>query len=95
MSKENSAEDDWFHAISKAESAYKELIAEGCAPQIARSVFPNALASRIIVTGNLPKTGVISLLMANDKRIPPSNAAGNHPTACPVQSADSDSVRRH
>ncbi|HXR75182.1 MAG TPA: FAD-dependent thymidylate synthase [Bryobacteraceae bacterium] len=43
----------WGHAISTAESAYKNLIGAGCPPQIARSVFPNALASRIIVTGNL------------------------------------------
>ena len=32
---------------------YKALILDGCAPQIARSVFPNALASRIIISGNL------------------------------------------
>jgi len=35
------------------ELRYREMIAQGEAPQIARSVFPNALASRIIVTGNL------------------------------------------
>lgn len=29
------------------------MIQSGAAPQIARSVFPNALASRIIITGNL------------------------------------------
>ena len=43
----------WEDAIMQAERHYKELIKSGCAPQIARSVFPNALASRIIVTGNL------------------------------------------
>jgi len=43
----------WELAIENAEHAYKKLIEEGCAPQIARSVFPNALASRIVVTGNL------------------------------------------
>jgi thymidylate synthase (FAD) len=43
----------WGHAINTAESSYKQLLAAGCSPQIARSVFPNALASRIIVTGNL------------------------------------------
>jgi thymidylate synthase (FAD) len=43
----------WRHAISTAEMCYRGLIASGCAPQIARSVFPNALASRIIITGNL------------------------------------------
>lgn len=43
----------WSHAIDSAESMYRRLIASGCSPQIARSVFPNALASRIIITGNL------------------------------------------
>lgn len=43
----------WSAAISQAEESYKALIAEGVAPQIARSVFPNALASRIVTTGNL------------------------------------------
>ena len=43
----------WERNISEAEMSYKEAISQGLAPQIARSVFPNALASRIIVTGNL------------------------------------------
>ncbi len=43
----------WELAIGAAESAYKSLIAMGAPPQLARSVFPNALASRIVVTGNL------------------------------------------
>lgn len=43
----------WAHAILTAESSYKRLIQSGVSPQIARSVFPNALASRIIITGNL------------------------------------------
>jgi len=43
----------WREAIEHSERAYKDLIASGCAPQIARSVFPNALASRIITTTNL------------------------------------------
>lgn len=45
--------DEWRGAINAAESAYKSLIHNGMSPQIARSVFPNALASRIIITGNL------------------------------------------
>ena len=47
------AGDTWSDHISRCESAYCELIRLGYPPQIARSVFPNALASRIIVTGNL------------------------------------------
>ena len=43
----------WICGIEDSEKWYQKLINEGCAPQIARSVFPNALASRIIVTGNL------------------------------------------
>ena len=43
----------WNKSIEQAEDAYKGLLHSGESPQIARSVFPNALASRIIVTGNL------------------------------------------
>lgn len=43
----------WLFGIEAVEVAYKQLIANKWAPQLARSVFPNALASRIIVTGNL------------------------------------------
>lgn len=43
----------WERNIEEAEASYKEMISQGCAPQIARSVLPNALASRIIITGNL------------------------------------------
>lgn len=43
----------WIVAILDAESAYKGLIATGWAPQLARSVFPNALASKVVMTGNL------------------------------------------
>jgi len=42
----------WEKAISVAEAAYLQLL-QFVPPQIARSVFPNALASRIIITGNL------------------------------------------
>lgn len=43
----------WDRAIVAAEDSYAGLIKAGCSPQIARSVFPNALASRIAITGNL------------------------------------------
>jgi thymidylate synthase (FAD) len=43
----------WDYAITACEQAYRTLIIEGWRPQEARSVFPNALASRIIITGNL------------------------------------------
>jgi len=43
----------WEDAIHHCEKSYQEMIQAGAAPQIARSVFPNALASRIITTTNL------------------------------------------
>jgi len=46
-------EDDWYLTIERMEQGYKELIFYGVSPQIARSVFPNALASKIWVTYNL------------------------------------------
>lgn len=46
--------DYWRYAIEQAEESYKVMVTdEKCTPQIARSVFPNALASRVIITGNL------------------------------------------
>jgi thymidylate synthase (FAD) len=47
------AEGDWKAGIEVADKTYRDLLKQGCSPQIARSVFPNALASRIVVTGNL------------------------------------------
>lgn len=44
---------DWLDGIFCAELAYKRLLAKKWRPQEARSVFPNALASRIVTTGNL------------------------------------------
>lgn len=43
----------WVSGIERSEAYYRDMLKAGCAPQIARSVFPNALASRLIVTGNL------------------------------------------
>lgn len=51
--KSHASELRWESAIESCEYAYRELLACGEPPQIARSVFPNALASRIIITGNL------------------------------------------
>jgi thymidylate synthase (FAD) len=47
------AETNWRRDIQHAEQAYRDLLVSGAPPQTARSVFPNALASRIVVTGNL------------------------------------------
>ena len=43
----------WENGIEAAIGAYKNLLAVGSQPQIARSVFPNSLATRLIVTYNL------------------------------------------
>lgn len=43
----------WLHAIEVAEGVYRDMLAIGYAPQVARSVLPNALASRLVVTYNL------------------------------------------
>src|SRR3990167_7062849 len=43
----------WQDCIAHCEQSYKALVSYGVAPQLARSVFPNALASKILVTYNL------------------------------------------
>ncbi len=43
----------WCAVVAVAEQAYRDMIATGYAPQIARSVLPNALATKIIMTCNL------------------------------------------
>lgn len=47
------AQQAWEYSIAKAEESYQTMVRCGAAPQIARSVFPNALSTRIAVTGNL------------------------------------------
>lgn len=44
---------DWVEAIESCEAVYKKLIGKGWKPQIARSVLPNALGSKIAMTCNL------------------------------------------
>ena len=43
----------WRLAMDGAEKSYKALITAGYTPQIARSVFPNALAAQLVMTCNL------------------------------------------
>lgn len=45
--------DMWADVVSKCEETYRELLACDISPQIARSVLPSALASRLICTFNL------------------------------------------
>jgi thymidylate synthase (FAD) len=44
---------DWLNCISVVEDTYKKLIAKGWKPQEARSILPNALGSKIVMTCNL------------------------------------------
>jgi thymidylate synthase (FAD) len=44
---------EWLTSIDAAETGYKALLRAKWRPQEARSVLPNALASRIVTTGNL------------------------------------------
>lgn len=43
----------WLCAIQECERVYQELLKQGWRPQEARSVLPNALTSKIVVTMNL------------------------------------------
>lgn len=43
----------WEMDMQLAERAYNCMLADGYSPQVARSVLPNALATRIVVTANL------------------------------------------
>ena len=42
----------WKTAVRAAEGHYHQLLSDGCRPQEARSVLPNAVAATIAVTGN-------------------------------------------
>lgn len=46
-------EPDWVAAIQQCEESYQKLVGKGWTPQLARSVFPNALGSKIAMTCNL------------------------------------------
>lgn len=50
---EQEQDENWYEAISDSEKSYMRLVEMGVSPQIARSVFPNALATKIIATYNL------------------------------------------
>jgi len=43
----------WGTAMERCEQAYKYLIMQGCSPQLARSVLPNSLKTKIIMKANL------------------------------------------
>jgi thymidylate synthase (FAD) len=49
----NECDPDWEEVIESCEHGYKKLVGKGWSPQLARSVFPNALGSRIAMTCNL------------------------------------------
>lgn len=47
-----SPQSEWLMAMKNAEKSYKYMLDAGVAPQWARSVLPNSLATEIVVTGN-------------------------------------------
>ena len=46
------AREDWVQAMKWAEDSYVSMLAEGCSPQIARSVLPTCLKTEIVMTAN-------------------------------------------
>ena len=61
---------DWCEAVVKSEETYRKMLGRGDAPQIARSVFPNALSTRISTTGNL-RNWRLMMLMRTTKEAHP------------------------
>lgn len=43
----------WKRACESAETAYFDLLNEGCSPQQARSVLPNSLKTEVVMTANI------------------------------------------
>lgn len=43
----------WKHACETAETAYFDLLNEGCKPQEARAVLPNSLKTEVVMTANI------------------------------------------
>lgn len=43
----------WQYAIATGSGVYRAMLLKGISPQLARSVLPNALASKLIITYNL------------------------------------------
>lgn len=60
----------WLDAIHQCEVSYKGLLMEGWRPQEARSIFPNALVSRIVTTGNLRNWRHVLIMRTTDETHP-------------------------
>lgn len=43
----------WRHACEQAETAYFDMLGEGCSPQEARAVLPNSLKTEVVMTANI------------------------------------------
>lgn len=63
-------DEDWREAVEFMELKYQKLIAKGWKPQKARSILPNALASRIIITGNLRNWRYAALMRSTQETHP-------------------------
>lgn len=71
-----------------AESAYMELLKEGCTPQQAREVLPNALKTEVVMTGTLPQWKQFLAL-----RSPAYGAKGMHPDMAVIGDLIYDSLK--
>ena len=63
-------DEDWYYCIGVIEETYKKLVKKGWRPQRARSILPNALSSRIVITGNL-RNWRLAMLMRTTKETHP------------------------
>lgn len=58
---------EWLGAMFRAEEYYKFMRADGCTPQLARSVLPNSLKTEIVVTANYREwRNILKLRTAKD-----------------------------
>ena len=60
----------WARACEQAERSYLSLIADGCPPQIARSVLPTCLKTEIVTTANFREWKHIFALRTSPKAHP-------------------------
>ena len=60
----------WRRSVKNAEAAYMDLIKNGIAPELARSVLPTCLATEIVVTANVREWRHIIKLRTSERAHP-------------------------
>lgn len=53
LEKDSRAYKTWYQACDRAESAYFDMLLDGCTPQEARAVLPNSLKTEVVMTANI------------------------------------------